>query len=52
MFCALLILGAGIQPNLGWSVAVFSLLLLSTVHLLVIERGLTPTKVEVIKGSR
>ena len=52
VFCALLILGAGIQPNLGWSAAVFSLLLLSAVHLLVIERGLTSTKVEVIKGSR
>lgn len=52
VFCALLILGAGIPANLGWSLAVVSLLLFSTAHLLVIQRDLTPTKVEVIKGSR
>ncbi|MBL7946544.1 MAG: hypothetical protein JNN32_10820, partial [Flavobacteriales bacterium] len=52
MFCALLILGAGIQQNLGGPITVVSLLLLSTAHLLVIQRDLNPTKVEVITGSR
>lgn len=52
MLGALLTFGTGALPDLGWSMAIVSLLLLSAMHLLIIQRDLDPAKVEVIDGDR